>query len=240
MNAQTLHCQSCGAAISSDFPTCEHCGALLATISCPACFGMTFRGTKFCPHCGAAAAQWQSSDGEVPCPACEVPMLRGTLGQTVLHECEKCFGIWLDATTFERICRDAEQQATVLPGAGLGKASTAKLAPVRYRRCPECRELMHRVNFAQCSGVVVDVCREHGTWFDMAELQRIVEFIRAGGVDRARERKKAELAAAARRLETARQERGTELCGSHDGPQVDLLTLTVGSASGLLGRWLRR
>jgi hypothetical protein len=32
---------------------------------------------------------------------------------------------------------------------------------------------MNRVNFAEYSGVVVDVCREHGTWFDADERQRI-------------------------------------------------------------------
>ena len=45
---------------------------------------------------------------------------------------------------------------------------------------------MNRVNFARCSGVVVDVCKAHGTWFDRDELRRIVEFIRAGGLEQAR------------------------------------------------------
>jgi Zn-finger nucleic acid-binding protein len=47
---------------------------------------------------------------------------------------------------------------------------------------------MNRVNFANFSGVIVDVCRQHGTWFDRDELRRIVEFIRAGGLDKARAR----------------------------------------------------
>lgn len=241
VKAQTLNCQSCGAGVSNDAVICGHCGARLLTISCPACFGMMFRGMKFCPHCGTPAAQWQSGDAGMLCPACEIPLLRGTLGQTALHECEKCFGIWLDAATFERICHEAEQQATTLPPATLGAPSAAKLQPVRYRRCPVCREMMHRINFAQSSGVVVDVCREHGTWFDLAELQRIVEFIRSGGLDRARERKKAELADAARRLEAARREGIRIEHEGFGGPiQAELLSLAVGSARGLLGDWLKR
>jgi Zn-finger nucleic acid-binding protein len=47
---------------------------------------------------------------------------------------------------------------------------------------------MNRMNFANFSGVIIDVCRPHGTWFDRDELRRIVEFIRAGGLDQARER----------------------------------------------------
>jgi Zn-finger nucleic acid-binding protein len=242
MNAQTLHCQSCGAAVSNDAPTCAHCGARLATISCPSCFGMMFLGMKFCPHCGTPGVQWEPGDADLLCPACEIPMLRGAVGQNRLHECEKCFGIWLDTVTFEQICRDAEKQAAVLQSdCGLGPASAVKLETVRYRRCPACRDLMHRVNFAQCSGVVVDVCRSHGTWFDRAELQRIVGFVRSGGLDRARDRKKAELTAEVRRLKSASQEahRGVPL----EDPrplQGELLSLVVGSAGGLLGRWLRR
>jgi Zn-finger nucleic acid-binding protein len=168
-------------------------------------------------------------------------MLRGTLEKVTLHECERCFGIWLDSATFERICRDDEQQAAVLPGAGLGEPSANSIAAVRYRHCPLCRQLMNRVNFSQCSGVVVDVCREHGTWFDRNELQRIVEFIRSGGLDRARERTKAELAAAVRRIEAVRREGvAGELYGSQSPARIDLLALAVGSAGGLLGRWLKR
>jgi Zn-finger nucleic acid-binding protein len=43
---------------------------------------------------------------------------------------------------------------------------------------------MNRVNFAGCSGVIVDVCRGHGTWFDRDELQRVTAFIQAGGMEK--------------------------------------------------------
>ena len=49
---------------------------------------------------------------------------------------------------------------------------------------------MHRVNFAGCSGVIIDWCREHGSWFDSNELQQVVRFIQAGGMKKAREREK--------------------------------------------------
>lgn len=63
---------------------------------------------------------------------------------------------------------------------------------------------MNRVNFANCSHVVVDVCTQHGTWFDRDELRRIVEFIRAGGLEAARERQIAELEEQRRRLNAAK------------------------------------
>ena len=203
MNAQTLHCSSCGAAVSSDKPNCAHCGARLACISCPACFGMMFQSSKFCPHCGGPSAQWDGEDSQRQCPACFTSMLKGNLRGIPLHECGKCYGLWLDTATFERICRDAEQQAAVI-GAGPSMGAAVPLGPVRYVRCPQCRELMHRMNFAHCSGVIVDVCRAHGTWFDANELHRIVQFIRDGGLDRSRAKEKAELVEAQRRLRAAR------------------------------------
>lgn len=203
MIAKTLHCYSCGAAVSSDKPKCAHCGARLATVSCPTCFGMMFQGSKFCPSCGDAAATWHGRNSKRLCPACETSMLKGDLHDIPLHECTKCLGLWLDAATFERICRDAEQQATVL-GVRRTMGAANAIGTVRYLRCPQCRDLMHRVNFARCSGVIVDVCRSHGTWFDVNELHRIVEFIREGGMTRSREKEKAELAEERRRMQAIR------------------------------------
>jgi len=59
--------------------------------------------------------------------------------------------------------------------------------------CPQCGQLMNRINFARCSGVVVDICKGHGTWFDRDELSAIVQFIRGGGLEVSRQKDKAEI-----------------------------------------------
>ena len=64
---------------------------------------------------------------------------------------------------------------------------------VRYFPCPQCGQLMNRMNFARCSGVIVDVCRGHGTWFDASELRAIIEFIRRGGLQLSRQKEKLEI-----------------------------------------------
>ena len=157
-------------------------------------------------------------------------MLRGEVGGSVLHECGKCFGLWIDTATFERICRDSEQQAAVLgkpqimspdePGQAANKRG--------YVKCPHCRQLMNRVNFAKCSGVIIDACRQHGTWFDLNELRRSVEFIRAGGLEKARAHEKAELQSERRGLEASRRETQLDrpLCTGHHEP-VECLTSVV-------------
>jgi len=44
---------------------------------------------------------------------------------------------------------------------------------------------MHRRNFGRTSGVIVDVCEIHGTWFDVGELPWILGFVARGGLERA-------------------------------------------------------
>jgi hypothetical protein len=46
---------------------------------------------------------------------------------------------------------------------------------------------MLRENFRKTSGVVVDRCREHGTWLDADELEQVAGFILSGGLERRRE-----------------------------------------------------
>ena len=59
---------------------------------------------------------------------------------------------------------------------------------------------MNRVNFGRVSGTVVDVCKGHGTLLDSGELNQIVAFIRAGGLERARQRQIEDLKEEERRL----------------------------------------
>jgi len=125
------------------------------------------------------------------------------VGSVLLDECLACGGVFVDPPSFERICAEREQQAVVLKAsfpAPAGRPSRAE----RYWPCPACGRLMNRQNFARLSGVIVDVCKGHGVWFNHGELQAIVEFVRAGGLDRAREREKTDLEEERRRLHQER------------------------------------
>jgi Zn-finger nucleic acid-binding protein len=202
MQAETLNCPNCGAATSTDAPLCQFCGSRLATVACPSCFAMMFIGSKHCQRCGAAAAVPEIMVAkDRKCPRCQSEMSLVTIGSTAMRECDQCLGLWLDVSAFEEICADREQQSAVL-----GLASPApthavrETSKVQYVPCPECSQLMNRINFARCSGVIVDVCKGHGTWFDRDELSRIVEFIRDGGLEASRAREKAEIKEERRRL----------------------------------------
>lgn len=193
----------CGASARADAANCQHCGSRLATIACPACFGMMFLGAKFCSHCGAPAARASRTElTKHLCPRCKSAMDPVQVGTSSLEECGRCHGVWADKQTVEQICASSEQQAAVL---GIASVETKEQEmeleeKIRYVPCPDCGQLMNRVHFANCSKVIVDVCKAHGTWFDKDELRRIVEFIRSGGLTLAREREIAALEAKRKRL----------------------------------------
>jgi Zn-finger nucleic acid-binding protein len=109
----------------------------------------------------------------------------------------------VNVESFEQIINEREQQAVALGAASIVPKQAGgahEPSKIRYVPCPECQQLMNRVNFARCSGVVVDVCKGHGTWFDRDELQQIVEFIRSGGLEVSRKREKRELEEERQRL----------------------------------------
>jgi Zn-finger nucleic acid-binding protein len=134
------------------------------------------------------------------CPACREALRAARVGETPLAECERCHGVFVDTRSFARLCEEKEQQAAVLSRSPRTEAAAPVPADVRYRPCARCDALMHRQNFARISGVLVDVCRTHGVWFDGDELARVVAFIRDGGLDRSRAREKSDLEEERRRL----------------------------------------
>lgn len=127
------------------------------------------------------------------CPRCKIRLSGLQIGEIGLRECERCDGVWADAGTFENICADRENNAAVLGWAQEKQHITGEKVSIQYVPCPNCKQLMNRNNFARSSGVIIDICKEHGVWFDVEELPRIVEFIHAGGLNRARQREKAHL-----------------------------------------------
>jgi Zn-finger nucleic acid-binding protein len=185
---------------------------------------MLFIGSKHCPHCGAAAVAATAANLSVlKCPRCALDMKSVMIGNAPVRECSRCEGIWLDAPVFHMICADREQQSIVL-GEGsplMGhKPATPAEEQVRYVPCPHCKQLMNRINFANCSGVVVDVCKGHGTWFDRDELRQIIEYIRGGGMVVSREKIRHE-------MEFQREQlRGEQIRAGQQGVKPRFISIT--------------
>jgi Zn-finger nucleic acid-binding protein len=114
------------------------------------------------------------------CPVCRIPIVLVDAGRTSVHACRGCGGLWLDRATVDAVCANAERQADVL-GMTLEPVPAVDARNARERPCPECSAPMHPVHFQRVSGVMLDVCGAHGTWFDRDELRRMIDFVQAGG-----------------------------------------------------------
>jgi Zn-finger nucleic acid-binding protein len=123
------------------------------------------------------------------------------LGATTVRECAACGGLWLDPESLQKLSDGREERAGVV-SALAGRVPTATIPPdiIRYVPCPACERLMNRKNFAQSSGVVLDVCAKHGVWLDRGELERVLGFVAGGGLARARARERERLIEEQRRL----------------------------------------
>jgi len=134
-----------------------------------------------------------------PCPACAKPLAEVQIGDLEVRSCQACGGLWLDRAVFEQLGASRERQGAVLGALPAPSAPPViALDQVHYRPCPACGQRMNRVNYARQSGVVLDVCKAHGLWFDRDELRRVLAFIAGGGLDRARERELEDLKEARR------------------------------------------
>ncbi len=150
-----------------------------------------FLGSKFCGHCGERASTVDLVEDEKAgdCPRCKQRLQSLKLDTTSIRECLKCGGFWASIETFEDVCADKDQQSAVLNFISAHPIASP-IAPIKYVPCPDCEQLMNRSNFARSSGVIIDLCKQHGVWFDRDELPKIIEFIDGGGLARSREKEK--------------------------------------------------
>lgn len=232
--AGVYRCPSCGAPADPKAAACAFCRAALHPVRCPWCFEWTDESAKGCPRCGASAVSASEGSGALKCPTCRrSPLSTRGLGGARLSGCAACGGVWADAASFRKLCEDrATQTAYLGEGAAIErpKPSDPSVDAVLYRPCAVCGELMNRLNFAGCSGVILDACKPHGVWFDPDELRRIVEFIRGGGLDLARSKEIARLELERRRLEKIAQDMQKPMSGFQP-PVPD----GIAAARGLLG-----
>jgi len=224
-----LACPHCGAGTSERATTCEHCGTELLQKACPRCLQRTFVGHTHCPSCGAELdlAATGAVHPELACPRCDRPLRGRLVGDVVIDECGACLGLFLDHVAIRRVIEDrAQDRATTLLGALPKHEVTTRVQPGQrmYVKCPRCRDVMNRRLFAAGTGVVVDVCRAHGTFFDAGELPAIIEFVQSGGLAEAARK---ELAATRDQLSREREQLHgmPALTSTFDSP-----TVTAGGA----------
>ena len=163
-------CSTCTAPLPPHCGVCDYCGAKndvdlkgihTYTVTKP-------ESTRSCPDCGIPL---QTIDLQVD-------------GRFYIERCEKCLGLFFDPGELEALLDKSVANVFSIDWKRIDSlVRTRRLdqEPVAYRRCPVCREWMHRFNFGSRSGVVVDQCKPHGVWLDSGELKRLLAWRKAGG-----------------------------------------------------------
>lgn len=125
---------------------------------------------------------------ESPCPACRAPLHRASSRWEVLA-CLACGGVWTDGAASRQITSSVDRELVTIAkeAAKLAKETDStyeRMSDVELqvgRRCPVCDGVLACVRTGH---VAIDVCAEHGTWFDKDELGRLarnLEFERVSG-----------------------------------------------------------
>jgi Zn-finger nucleic acid-binding protein len=111
-----------------------------------------------------------------------------SIGSIGVNECGECNGLWVPGDRFDRLVQravearrsaDPTKLAAFAPRITGGNPVSNRVV---YRKCPVCEAFMHRRNWRRSSGVIVDICADHGTWLDADELEQIAGFVLSGGL----------------------------------------------------------
>lgn len=185
--AEAHRCPVCGAPVKAGAPRCGFCASELLTVRCAECFVLNAADGLCCSGCGRELGlQPLPLPSDLRCPECRQPFsgFGGVAGR--LSECTGCGGQFVEQALLNDLLerREVYRSVNVTP-----KRENPLARPVRYLPCPACSQMMNRKNFGDTSGIVVDVCSRHGVWFEPGELPRVLSFVEAGGLERARKRK---------------------------------------------------
>ncbi len=212
-----VSCATCGAHVPSEATTCPYCKGAVRRAVCPRCFRGLRKDAKFCDDCGEAIRPQVIRPPEATdrdCPRCEGTLFHVQLEGYALDQCGGCGGLWIDAPTVEAIMRDGPKaiETGIAPDLATGSSDRAGILTGEFKGrayvpCPQCSKIMTPQNYARYSGIIVDVCKDHGVWFDAGELNKILDFVARGGLVKARrketERAKDEARAARLDAQTA-------------------------------------
>ncbi len=120
------------------------------------------------------------------CPKCHDPLFVGFDHDVEVDICQKCKGLWVDVIREKDLLEMKPEVFTIDELKRLRKLYQPLPRSEKssgYVPCPVCRILMWRRNWGSYSGVIVDRCEAHGTWYDDQEVEKLREFVKLGGIE---------------------------------------------------------
>ena len=150
-------------------------------IKCSQCRRDVNPKSVLCPFCGGRLGN-ENISGIPVCPRCKVSLEVKRKDDIEIDCCPQCSGLWLDRGEFDILTAESnvyreEKLTREYSRPPLSEDTT-------YIPCARCGKLMVKKNYARISGVITDECGRHGVWLDSGEIEKIRQFILAGGIDK--------------------------------------------------------
>ncbi|MBI4744290.1 MAG: zf-TFIIB domain-containing protein, partial [Actinobacteria bacterium] len=136
---------------------------------------------RVCPFCNMPNTI-PPTKSKALCPKCKVELQPKKFRECELNVCPSCSGMWLDTLEFEQLT--SEKDVYNDPS---GEIQFIRVQPEndqKFYECVRCDNIMNRINFKRISGILIDICGEHGVWLDNRELTCLRNFIASGGLDK--------------------------------------------------------
>ncbi|MEA1891970.1 MAG: zf-TFIIB domain-containing protein [Campylobacterota bacterium] len=173
-------CSSCSAPLPKSGIICEYCGTRN---------DIDLRDVKKFVNLRPDQERW--------CPLCHTQMQTINVGEKLpfyIERCSTCYGIFFDINELESMIENSVKGSRNIDLIKLAKITEhpRHVDIVTYRKCPVCKKTMQRKNFMQRSGVITDLCVEHGIWLDSGELRHIMEWVKTGGMEKVKQDKELE------------------------------------------------
>lgn len=165
----TLKCPHCGAPLPPESMeqtvTCAFCGVVSAPSQVAPVHSTA--DSEATPH-RVAIAREQVQPQNTACPRCGLPLYEGRANDVAMLGCGRCGGIWLTNDAAQRAVQTFDQAVIALADQASQRAAF-NVDLGSSVACPVCQKILVRTKSRE-SGIWIDVCGEHGTWFDRYEL----------------------------------------------------------------------
>ncbi|MHC4410409.1 MAG: hypothetical protein ACYS0F_15575 [Planctomycetota bacterium] len=193
---ETSLCPSCGNTIYGIAP-CAVCNADRAPrrrgeqrrTLCGGC-GNEIDAGEECTICSSGRGgkrRRKGPEGVVACIGCELPMEEQDWDGVAVRMCPSCQAMLFPPSALERVLNKLRDSAEHIDYAEVvrefrDRHKTQRVAKsIRYKHCPVCDEMMVRRNYANASGIILDVCGDHGHWVDQNAFAELSDWVTRGG-----------------------------------------------------------
>ena len=102
--------------------------------------------------------------------------MEAPIGERVLA-CMSCGGVWMDGAAYKKMASQIDADVVDIAELATSHATRhgSTLPQDSANACPDCEGALTRT---MRNGVTLDVCKDHGVWFDRGELQSLAARMR--------------------------------------------------------------